>query len=212
MISPADFIPIAEETGLICALGRQVLYQACRQNREWRDRYGEPTVISVNVSAYQLQREDMVAMISDVLRATGLPASSLKLELTEGVFIDYQKGDLGALDELKRMGIGLAIDDFGTGFSSFGYLGQLPIETLKMDRSFIRGLPEQPDHVAISSAILAMAQAMKINVIAEGVEHTGQLKFLYDHGCRWAQGFLFGRPVPADDAEELLFKTIDVAI
>lgn len=212
LVSPADFIPLAEETGLICALGRQVLHTACKQNRDWRDRFGEFTTMSVNLSAYQLQREDVVGMVSDVLRDTGMPPRSLKLELTEGVFIDYLKGDLGALDELKAMGVGLAIDDFGSGYSSFGYLAKLPIETLKMDRSFIQGLPEQADHIAISSAILAMAQALKINVIAEGVEHTGQLKFLYQHGCRWAQGYLFGRPVPAEAAEDLLFASIDMAI
>ncbi|MCB9893716.1 MAG: EAL domain-containing protein [Planctomycetes bacterium] len=212
MVSPADFIPLAEETGLICALGRQVLHMACRQNRAWKDQFGEPTVISVNLSSYQLQREDVVSMVRDVLQDTKLPASCLKLELTEGVFVDYAKGQLNALDELKAMGVGLAIDDFGTGYSSFSYLGKLPIEVIKLDRSFITGLPHDKDHVAICTSILALAQAMKLRVVAEGVEHTGQLKFLYEHGCRWAQGFLFGRPVSPDQAEELLFSSIDVKL
>lgn len=212
MVSPADFIPVAEETGLICALGRQVLHAACRQNRQWMDQFGEPTIISVNLSAYQLQREDVVSMVRDVLRDTGLPTSALKLELTESVFIDYSKGDLQALDELKAMGIGISIDDFGTGYSSFSYLGKLPVEAIKLDRSFISGLPHDKDHVAISTSILALAEAMNLRVIAEGIEHSGQLKFLHDHGCRWAQGYLFGRPVPAPQAEELLFASIDVKL
>ncbi|MCA8936890.1 MAG: EAL domain-containing protein [Planctomycetes bacterium] len=210
MISPADFIPLAEETGLICALGRQVLYQACRQNREWKDQFGEPTVMSVNLSVYQLQREDVVSMVRDVLTETKLAPSTLKLELTEGAFLDYSKGGLDALDELKAMGVGLSIDDFGTGYSSFGYLGKLPIETIKLDRSFIMGLPEDPDHAAISKAILAMAQAMDLKVIAEGIEHTGQLRYLYNHGCRFAQGYLFSRPLPVDQAVELLFSSVEV--
>lgn len=212
MVSPADFIPVAEETGLICALGRQVLYEACRQNRQWMDQFGEPTIISVNLSAYQLQREDVVGMVREVLRDTGLPTSALKLELTESVFVDYSKGDLQALDELKAMGIGISIDDFGTGYSSFSYLGKLPVEAIKLDRSFISGLPYDKDHVAISTSILALAEAMNLRVIAEGIEHSGQLKFLHDHGCRWAQGYLFGRPVPAPQAEELLFASIDVKL
>lgn len=212
MVSPADFIPVAEETGLICALGRQVLHAACRQNRQWMDQFGEPTIISVNLSAYQLQREDVVGMVRDVLRDTGLPPSALKLELTESVFVDYSKGDLQALDELKAMGIGISIDDFGTGYSSFSYLGKLPVEAIKLDRSFISGLPHDKDHVAISTSILALAKAMNLRVIAEGIEHSGQLKFLHEHGCRWAQGYLFGRPVPAPQAEELLFASIDVKL
>ena len=212
LVSPAKFIPLAEETGLICALGRQVLHLACKQNREWRDRFGEFTTLSVNLSAYQLQREDVVSLVRDVLKDTGMPAKSLKLELTEGAFIDYVKGEMSALDELKAMGVGLAIDDFGTGYSSFGYLGKLPIETIKLDRSFIKGLPQDHDHVAICRAILAMSGAMDLNVIAEGIEHTGQLKFLFEQGCRWAQGYLFSRPVPAEQAEELLFSTIEMNI
>lgn len=212
LVSPAKFIPLAEETGLICDLGRQVLHMACKQNRDWKDRFGDFTNISVNLSAYQLQREDVVSLVRDVLADTGMPAASLKLELTEGAFIDYVKGEMQALDELKKMGVGLAIDDFGTGYSSFGYLGKLPIETIKMDRSFIMGLPQAADHIAICTAILAMARAMKLNVIAEGVEHTGQLKFLYEHGCRWAQGYLFSRPVPAAQAEDLLFSSIEMKI
>ncbi|MBZ0134948.1 MAG: EAL domain-containing protein [Planctomycetes bacterium] len=212
LVSPAKFVPLAEETGLICDLGRQVLHMACKQNREWKDRIGDFTTISVNLSAYQLQREDVVSLVRDVLKDTGMPTASLKLELTEGAFIDYAKGEMTALDELKKMGVGLAIDDFGTGYSSFGYLGKLPIETIKLDRSFIMGLPQDHDHIAISTAILAMAKAMKLNVIAEGIEHTGQLKFLYDNGCRWAQGYLFSRPVPAEQAEDLLFSTIEMNI
>lgn len=210
LVPPNDFIPLAEETGLICALGRQVLYQACRQNREWKDQFGEATVISVNLSVYQLQRENVVTMVRDVLNETKLPASALKLELTEGAFLDYSKGGLDALDELKAMGVGLSIDDFGTGYSSFGYLGKLPIETIKLDRSFINGLPQDKDHVAISKAILAMAQAMDLKVIAEGVEHSGQLRFLHEHGCRFAQGYLFGRPVGVEQAVDLLFSSVEV--
>ncbi|MCA8911547.1 MAG: EAL domain-containing protein [Planctomycetes bacterium] len=212
MISPAQFIPLAEETGLIGALGRQVLYMACRQNREWKDQFGEPTVIAVNLSVYQLQREDVVSLVQDVLKETGLPPSTLKLELTEGAFLDYQKGGLEALDELKAMGIGLSIDDFGTGYSSFSYLGKLPIETIKLDRSFIMGLPQDKDHQAISKAILAMAQAMDLKVVAEGIEHSGQLRFLYEHGCRFAQGYLFSRPVGVEQAVDLLFSSVDVRI
>ncbi len=208
MVSPADFIPLAEETGLISSLGRQVLRNACRQNRLWRDKLGIPVVISVNLSARQLRSDDVVTMVAQALKESDLPPGAMKLELTESAFMDYNRGVLGALDELKRMGVGMSIDDFGTGYSSFAYLGKMPIETIKMDKSFIEGLPGQADHIAISSAILAMAQAMKVNVVAEGVEHSGQLNFLRQHGCRWVQGFLFSRPVDAQAAEVLLGKSL----
>ncbi|MBK9973537.1 MAG: EAL domain-containing protein [Planctomycetes bacterium] len=208
MVSPADFIPLAEETGLISSLGRQVLRNACLQNRLWRDKLGIPVVISVNLSARQLRSDDVVTMVAQALKESDLPPSAIKLELTESAFMDYNRGVLGVLDELKRMGVGMSIDDFGTGYSSFAYLGKMPIETIKMDKSFIEGLPGQADHIAISSAILAMAQAMKVNVVAEGVEHSGQLNFLRQHGCRWVQGYLFSRPVDAEAAEALLRKAL----
>jgi diguanylate cyclase (GGDEF)-like protein/PAS domain S-box-containing protein len=210
MVSPAEFIPLAEETGLICALGSQVLRNACRQNRLWHDRFGQPTVVSVNLSARQLVSDNVVQLVREVLADTGLPASSLKLELTESAFIDYQKGDLGALDELRAMGVGLAIDDFGTGYSSFGYLGKLPIETIKVDRTFVQGLPDKPDNVAITSAILALARAMNINTVVEGVENAAQLRFLRERGCRWVQGYLFSKPLPADAATEFLARPVAV--
>ena len=210
MVPPSEFIPLAEETGLICALGRQVLHNACRQVRQWRDKLGITTAVSVNLSARQLRTDDVVRVVSDALRDHDLPPKCLRLELTESAFIDYNRGDLSALDEIKRMGVGMSIDDFGTGYSSFGYLGKLPIETIKMDRSFIQGLPESSDHVAITSAILAMAKAMNINVVAEGVERENQLKFLLGQGCRWVQGYLFSPPVPAEQAEAMLTQPFSV--
>lgn len=210
MVPPSEFIPLAEETGLICALGRQVLHSACRQMRQWRDRLGIKTTVSVNLSARQMRSDDVVKLVADALQQHDLPPSCLRLELTESAFIDYNRGDLGALDEIKRMGVGMSIDDFGTGYSSFGYLGKLPIETIKMDRAFIQGLPESSDHVAITTAILAMAKAMNINVVVEGVEHAGQLKFLLQHGCRWVQGYFFSPPVPAHAAEAMLTQHFDI--
>lgn len=212
LVSPGVFIPLAEETGLISDIGRQVLYEACRQNREWMDLSGKPCVMNVNMSAHQLQRDDVVSMVRDILNDLKLPTSSLHLELTEGVFVDYGKGDLEVLDELAAMGVGLAIDDFGTGYSSFSYLSKLPVQTLKLDRSFIMGLPHNSDHVAIATAILAMAKAMGLDVVAEGVEELQQLKFLMQHGCLMAQGYYFSRPVAAEHAEASLHKNIEIAV
>lgn len=212
MVPPSEFIPLAEETGMISALGRQVLHNALRQVRDWRDRLGITTSVSVNLSARQLRSDDVVSLVADALKQHEVPASCLRLELTESAFIDYNRGDLGALDELKRMGVGMAIDDFGTGYSSFGYLGKLPIETIKTDRSFIQDLPDGAQNVAIITAILALARAMKKSVVIEGVEHKGQLKFLLDHGCRWVQGFFFSPPVPADQAEPMLTKVFEIEV
>ena len=196
LVSPLDFIPLAEETGLIIPIGESVLRQACRDTKQWLQKK-EKLVVSVNLSPRQFMQENLVQTIMDILQETGLPASQLELEVTESAVMFNEQAALAKLFELKKTGIRLALDDFGTGYSSLHFLRKLPLDTLKIDRAFIKELPSEPNSAAIASAIIAMAQALHLEVVAEGVENVAQLAFLGRRNCAEIQGFLFSPPVTA---------------
>jgi diguanylate cyclase (GGDEF)-like protein len=203
ILPAARFIEVAEETGLIVAIGEWVLHEACRQNRQWQ-LDGLPAIpVAVNLSARQL-RKHIAQTVVRVLDATGLPASCLDLELTEHVMMQDAEATLTTLDSLRDMGVQLSVDDFGTGYSSLAYLKRLPIDKVKIDRSFIRDISEDPDDRAIASAIIGMGHSLRLKVVAEGVETQPQLAFLRAQGCDEAQGYLLGRPMPAPEFAELL--------
>jgi diguanylate cyclase (GGDEF)-like protein len=203
VLPAARFIEVAEETGLIVAIGEWVLHEACRQNREWQ-LDGLPAIpVAVNLSARQL-RKHIAQTVVRVLDETGLAASCLDLELTEHVMMQDAEATLTTLASLRSMGVKLSIDDFGTGYSSLAYLKRLPIDKVKIDRSFIRDITDAPDDRAIASAIIGMGHTLRLKVVAEGVETQPQLAFLRTEGCDEAQGYLFGRPMPAEEFADLL--------
>jgi EAL domain-containing protein (putative c-di-GMP-specific phosphodiesterase class I) len=206
MISPDKFIPISEINGLIIPIGRWVLYTACMKNKLWQDSGFKPIFISVNLSAVQLIQEDFIDMVSDILKETGLPPEYLELEITEGIAVKNHEYISGILERLKEMGIRIALDDFGTGYSSLNYLKNFAITTIKIDRSFICDLTENPKNSAIVSSILAMGHNLNLCVTAEGVETTEQYETLRDRGCDNIQGFYFGKPVPINEFEKSLKK------
>jgi diguanylate cyclase (GGDEF)-like protein len=203
LISPLDFIPIAEDTGLILPLGTWVLNAACRAGLEWSID-GEPLRIAVNVSSHQLRSGDLVELVRAALESSGLPAQRLELEITESAFVE----DLGAAAEtltaLRRMGVRIALDDFGTGFSTLSNLMRLPIDALKIDRSFVRCI-ESEDHArAVVAAVIGIAYRLGLTVVAEGVELEEQARFLRAEHCHILQGYLIGRPMPAAEIEKKL--------
>lgn len=202
LIPPDRFIPVAEETGLIIKVGEIVLLQACRQLRSMQlDGMGGYTV-AVNLSARQFRDRNLVSMVRRTLRETGLDPRWLELEITESMLMDNIEQAIDILTELKSLGVTIAIDDFGTGYSSLSYLTRLPVDKLKVDRSFVSNLPESPRHTAIATAIIAMAQRLRLQVVAEGVETQPQANFLHNHQCSIVQGYLYGRPVDAASLPE----------
>ena len=203
MISPADFIPVAEDSGLIVQIGEWVLEQACRDIAEWQ-RAGLPiTKIAVNISARQITGR-LPRVVAALLKKYALTADRLELELTESMLMHGSEAVIAMMDELHAMGITLALDDFGTGYSSLSYLKRFPIDALKIDRSFVSGIPDDAGDCAISGAIVSMAQQLGHKVIAEGVENEAQLSFLQRLGCDEMQGYLFARPLPAAEFVRLL--------
>ena len=204
MISPADFIPLAEETGLIVPIGEWVLNEACRQAKHWVEGYDLALRVAVNLSARQFSQPDLPAQIAASLKASGLPAKNLELELTESLVMQDVEMSTRTLAELKAMGITLAVDDFGTGYSSLAYLKRFPIDIIKIDKSFVGEINTNPGDAAICSSIIAMAHSLRLKVVAEGVENEGQLGFLIQQHCDTAQGYLFGKPVDAGDASEIV--------
>jgi diguanylate cyclase (GGDEF)-like protein len=205
LLLPSEFIPIAEENGLIVPMGEWILENACRQNRAWQDA-GLPRIrVSVNLSSRQLKRS-LIETVAHALQVSGLEPRYLSLELTESVLVNHHKEGTDALHALRAMGLHLAVDDFGTGYSSFSYLKHFPLDTLKIDRSFIREIAVQPDDAAITTAIIAMGHALGLRVIAEGVETEAHLTLLQKQGCDEIQGYLVGRPVPADRFVEHLAR------
>ncbi|MDP2433165.1 MAG: EAL domain-containing protein [Pseudomonadota bacterium] len=204
MISPLRFIPLAEATGLIVPLGEWVLRTACVQARAWLDAGLPPLLVAVNLSGRQLQQRDIVPRVAAILEETGLPADHLKLELTESMIMGRGEQAVELLHALKALGLSLSIDDFGTGYSSLAYLKRFPIDELKIDQSFVRDIPHDPNDMEIAAAIIAMARNLNLKVMAEGVETPEQLDFLRRQGCHAYQGYLFSRPVPADEFVQLL--------
>jgi diguanylate cyclase (GGDEF)-like protein len=205
LVPPLSFIGLAEETGLIAPLGRWVLKTACRQAASWRALApaGDPLVMSVNLSARQFTQPDLVDQIVEILAETGLEPSSLELEITESVVMDQSETGVRALRRLRELGVRLVLDDFGTGYSSLSYLKHLPLDTIKIDRSFVAGLEATADR-SIVEAVIALAHGLGIGVVAEGIETDAQRLRLIELGCDLGQGYLFSRPVPAKDAGRLL--------
>jgi diguanylate cyclase (GGDEF)-like protein len=211
LVPPDEFIPVAEESGLILEIGDWVLRSACRQSVAWRD-LGLPAVrMGVNVSGQQFALREFPQRLDAILRETGMHAGMLELEITESVVMKDEAWTQEAIAILKQIGVSLAIDDFGTGYSSFGRLRHLPVDRLKIDRSFVTSLLDCGDDRAIAAAIIEMSRSLRIQVIAEGVESVPQLMFLQEHACHEAQGFLFSRALPAADAELLLTRAAEVA-
>ncbi len=204
MVPPGEFIPVAEETGMINPLGEWVLNHACVQAAEWLRAGHPPLQVAVNLSAHQFRREGVAATVARVLKESGLPAARLELEITESAIIHQPEQAIVTFNELSDMGVQLSIDDFGTGYSSLSYLKRFPIDKLKIDQSFVRDIHTDPDDAAIVTAIIAMAHSLGLEVIAEGVETADQLAFLKTLGCDKAQGYYFSRPLPAQEYEDLL--------
>ncbi|WP_221250787.1 bifunctional diguanylate cyclase/phosphodiesterase [Desulfuromonas versatilis] len=197
MISPAQFIPIAEESGLIVAMGAWAVKEACRQLRHWQHLGLRPVPVAVNLSSLQFRHQKIDELVATTLQETGLDPSLLQVELTESAIMQAEEPSVQMLVNLKELGVGIAIDDFGTGYSSLSYLRRFPIDTLKIDRSFIKDILQDADDATITRAIISMAHSLELTVTAEGVETEGQLEFLRDNGCDKIQGYLVSAPVPA---------------
>jgi diguanylate cyclase (GGDEF)-like protein len=205
LVPPLSFIPLAEDTGLIVPIGRWVLDTACRQARAWLDEHPDsPLVMSVNLSPRQFVQPTLVADVSDILALTGLPADRLELEITESILLDEGESSAAALRALRELGVGLVLDDFGTGYSSLSYLRRLPLDTIKIDRSFIDGLDSDDANLPIVRAVIALAHGLGIEVVAEGIETAGQLAILRDLVCDRGQGYYYARPQPPEKLAALL--------
>jgi diguanylate cyclase (GGDEF)-like protein len=205
LLLPSEFIALAEENGLIIPLGEWVLHQACTQNRAWQAAGLTPIRVAVNLSSRQLRRS-LPETVARTLRTTGLESRFLGLELTESLLVNHHKEDMDTLHSLRAMGLHLAVDDFGTGYSSFSYLKLLPLDALKIDRSFVREITTSPDDAAITTAIIAMAHALGLKVVGEGIETAAQREVLRGQGCDAMQGYLFSRPVVPDQLVPLLTR------
>ncbi|MFC6331893.1 EAL domain-containing protein [Paenibacillus septentrionalis] len=204
MISPGLFIPLAEETGLIYSLGTYVLKEACRQMKEWHEEGGPLIPISVNLSSQQFHQSNLVQVINDILEKTGLAPQYLELEITESMMMDAEiSGSI--LNDLKELGVRISLDDFGTGYSSLSYLKLLPIHKLKIDRSFIQDITSNTNDRAIVATIIAMAQHLHMDVVAEGIETREQLDILTENDCHKIQGYYFSKPLPAEEVEKAFF-------
>lgn len=204
IISPSVFIPLAEETGLIVPIGDWALRAACRQLKAWQDAGLPPLIISVNVSARQFRERNWASRVAEILKETGLEARYLELELTESLIMQDVPGAIATMHALEAIGVHLAIDDFGTGYSSLSALKRFPVRRLKIDRSFVTDIPLDADDMAITSAIISLAQKLGLRVIAEGVESEAQVEFLQKAGCDEIQGYFFSRPLSAEAFESLL--------
>ncbi len=204
LVSPGKFIPLAEETGLIVPIGEWVLRTACHQNKAWQDEGLPPITVSINMSARQFRHHNPAESVARALRQSTLPPQFLEVELTESIIMHEETDSIKKLNDLTAMGIHLSIDDFGTGYSSLSYLKRFPISTLKIDRSFVRDLPDDSDSAAIAATIIAIARSLNLIVVAEGVETKDQLSFLTERECDQIQGFLFSRPLPREEFRELL--------
>ncbi len=207
-VAPARFILIAEESGLIVSIGRWVLREACRQARAWQDAGLPPFRLAVNISAVELRSPDFVAGVARILRDTGFPGADLELELTETFLMQDTKSTARTLDNLRALGVHLALDDFGTGYSSLSYMRRFPIDTLKVDQSFVRDLTTDADDASVVSAVIHMGRSLKMRVVAEGVETREQLAFLEANDCLEAQGYHFSRPLSADACAAFLRRDV----
>jgi EAL domain-containing protein (putative c-di-GMP-specific phosphodiesterase class I) len=210
-ILPSAFVPVAEQTGFVIPFGRWVLETACRQGYVWQERYRDAPVVSVNLSARQFLHPELVEDITRVLQSTGMAPDRLKLEITETTMMTNVDAAADILRRLRALGVRIAIDDFGSGYSSLSYLRNLPIDQLKIDQEFIAGLERQSQARAIVRAVIALAQALQIEIVAEGIESSAQATHLRNWGCELGQGFHFGRPMSANQATALLDSTFPIS-
>jgi predicted signal transduction protein with EAL and GGDEF domain len=204
VLSPIKFIPMAEETGSIVPIGDWVLHEACRQNKAWQDAGLPPMTVCVNVSARQFREKSLISHVVGALKDSGLDAKYLELELTESLIMQDVEQAVATMKELQGLGVQLSIDDFGTGYSSLSALKHFPVVRLKIDKTFIDGLPADENDKAVASAVISLGQKLNLRVNAEGVETDDQLAFLRDNNCDEMQGYHFSRPIPAQEIEELL--------
>jgi EAL domain-containing protein (putative c-di-GMP-specific phosphodiesterase class I) len=209
-VPPGDFIPVAEDTGLIIALGRWAIRTACRDAAAWQASGAPKTRVAVNVSVRQMRDDQLLSCIDEALADSGLDPQLLELEITESLLLDNIEESIALLQQLRMRGINLSIDDFGTGYSSMAYLHQLPIDRLKIDMSFVHNIPG--DGEVITAAIIAMAHRLGISVVAEGVENRVQLDFLREAGCDVVQGYLLSRPLPADRMAERIGEGSELVV
>lgn len=207
LISPAKFIPLAEETGLIMQIGEWALREACRANKSWQDAGFKPITVAVNLSPKQFRHQDLDQLVADILAETGLAPEYLELEITETAVMDNVESAISRLIEIKSMGVQISIDDFGTGYTSISYLKQFPVSVLKIDQSFIKGIPDNQNDVAITSAVIALAHSLDIKVVAEGVETSEQLQYLADNNCDMVQGYYLSPPLPEGKIRSQFIKT-----
>jgi EAL domain-containing protein (putative c-di-GMP-specific phosphodiesterase class I) len=196
VVGPAQFIPVAEESGLIVPIGRWVLAAAARQAGKWNRGRRTPFYVSINLSARQFRDPGLVGAVRSAIESTGLDPALIKLEITESTVMQNAEDAARMLAALKALGVKLSVDDFGTGYSSLAYLKRFPIDTIKIDRSFIQGLPGDSDDATLTQAIIAMAHSLRLKTVAEGVETPEQLEFLRKHGCDEIQGYYFSQPLP----------------
>jgi diguanylate cyclase (GGDEF)-like protein/PAS domain S-box-containing protein len=204
LVSPGEFIPVLEETGLIVQVGEWVIREVCAEIKRWRDAGLDPPPVALNMSARQFQQKGVEAKVREILRDTGIEPRCMQFELTESMLMQEPEAAAKTLLALNELGVMLAIDDFGTGYSSLSYLKRFPIDALKIDRAFIRDVTVDPDDAAIALAIIGLAHSMKIKVIAEGVETEGQLRFLAEHHCDEIQGFIFSPARPSGECADMM--------
>jgi EAL domain-containing protein (putative c-di-GMP-specific phosphodiesterase class I) len=206
LVAPGEFIPVAEDTDLIIPMGEWILREACRQVRSWQLAYAteSPLTISVNLSGKQFKQPDLVERIKRILFQTGLPAESLRLEITESVVMDNAEVAIAMLRQLRSIGVQLSIDDFGTGYSSLSYLHRFPVNILKIDRSFVSRMSIDEESLGIVETIVTLASKLKMDVVAEGIETEDQLAALNAFNCHYGQGYLFSKPMDAATTEEAL--------
>jgi EAL domain-containing protein (putative c-di-GMP-specific phosphodiesterase class I) len=205
-VSPGSFIPIAEETGLIIPLGKWILEQACRQMRSWQEQFSDcqTWIISVNLSIRQFSQPNLVEQIEEIIQLTGINPHSLKLEITESMVMDDVEEAINLLHRLKTLGLRLSMDDFGTGFSSFSYLHRFPMDTLKVDRSFVSNMNQSGKNQAIVTAIITLAHKLDLDVVAEGIETKAEMESLQALNCEYGQGYFFSKPVNSEQATSLI--------
>jgi EAL domain-containing protein (putative c-di-GMP-specific phosphodiesterase class I) len=207
IISPEEFVPLLEETNMIIPVGKWVIQEACRQTKAWQDEGYAPIRVAANLSARQLQDDNIVNIVAESLEESGLDPRYLELEVTESTLMEDSVHVAEVLNSIKEIGVEfIDIDDFGTGYSSLSYLKNLPISTVKIDQSFVRDLPDDKEDASISKAIIAMAHSLDLRVIAEGVENQKQLDFLRDLDCDEIQGYLISKPLAAEDVVKLMQK------
>jgi EAL domain-containing protein (putative c-di-GMP-specific phosphodiesterase class I) len=205
LVLPNEFIPLAEDTGLILSIGLWVLETACAQLKAWEnDAHTRDLKLAVNVSVRQFRQPDFVAQIRKVLKASCAKPTRLKLELTESLVMEDVQDTIVKMQAIQRLGVSFSMDDFGTGYSSLSYLARLPLDQLKIDAAFVRNLSKKGNDATIARTIITMGREMAMNVIAEGVETVEQREFLEIHGCQAYQGYLFSRPLPLEEFEEFV--------